>query len=92
MTRLGVYKHYSGSRYRVLFVTINSTNGPDDGKTMVNYIALYGDGTMWTRDEKQFHEQLFVNLTTGVAQSEEPDFRFTNDVFRTVTRFTYEGP
>lgn len=92
MTRLGIYKHYSGKRYRVLFVTINSTNGPDDGKTMVNYIALYGDGTMYSREQMQFHELLFVNNNTGKAQATSPPPDDHQWSFRACRRFTYEGP
>jgi len=51
----GVYKHYKGGLYRVLFLAQVSTNGPDEGKLVVVYVSL-ADGTIYSRDDRQFTE------------------------------------
>lgn len=53
----GVYRHYKGGRYRLLFLAHVSTNGPDDGRIVVVYVSLT-TGLIHVRDEVQFHEEL----------------------------------
>lgn len=60
MTRQGIYKHYKGGLYTVLFVARNSTNGPDEGKNVVVYVS-HKDGYVSSRDEGQFHEMVNPN-------------------------------
>ncbi len=54
----GLYKHYKGKYYEVLFCAKHSETLED----MVVYKALYnsdfGNETMWVRPEKMFHESL----------------------------------
>ena len=41
----GIYRHFKGGRYQVLF-TARHSEGEED---MVVYRALYGDGGLWVR-------------------------------------------
>ena len=66
MTKLGIYVHHKGGRYRVLFTARVSTNGPDEGKSVVVYVSLT-KGTLHVRDESQFHDELPA-LEGGVIQ------------------------
>lgn len=61
ITKLGVYRHYKGTHYRVLFTSLDSTNGPDEGRTLVSYISL-ATGIIYTRAEEDFHT---TALTAG---------------------------
>jgi hypothetical protein len=54
-TPSGIYEHYKGGHYRVLFTVRDSTNGPNEGRMMVVYISLKL-GKLHVRDEEQFHE------------------------------------
>ena len=45
MIKPGVYRHFKGKRYRVLFEAVNS----ETGERMVVYLALYGEGGVWVR-------------------------------------------
>ncbi len=56
MTKLGVYRHWKGDRYRVLFVGWMSTNGQQRTPQVV-YVSLT-TGTINVRDEAEFHEQV----------------------------------
>lgn len=49
----GIYKHYGGGRYRVLFEAHNSTNGPREGISMVVYVSLT-TGRINVRDALEF--------------------------------------
>lgn len=50
----GVYMHYKGGKYRVLFVAKESTNARSGGKTVV-YVSLT-NGNIFTRDLSEFTE------------------------------------
>ncbi len=50
----GVYRHFKGSFYRVLFVATSATNGDEDGRPVVIYMSM-NDGTIYARDEEEFH-------------------------------------
>jgi len=41
----GLWEHYRGGFYWVLFVALCSTNGPDEGRLMVVYMGCDVDGT-----------------------------------------------
>ena len=50
----GIYKHFKGNLYQVLFVAKNSETLQD----MVVYKALYGDGGVWVRPLDMFEESV----------------------------------
>lgn len=54
-TPQGMYKHYKGATYLVLFVGRLSTNGAHEGSPVVIYVSLL-KGTVNVRDEGEFHE------------------------------------
>jgi hypothetical protein len=51
----GLYRHYKGPRYRVLFTGKDSTNGPGEGRAMVCYISDAEHGIHF-RELSQFVE------------------------------------
>jgi len=53
----GVYQHYKGAYYSVLFVSMNS----ETLKEEVVYQALYGDLRIWSRPIEMFLEDIKVN-------------------------------
>ncbi len=53
MTPLGIYRHYKGGLYRVLFVAHESTNARE-GNGVVVYVSLK-TGRINVRDEGEFH-------------------------------------
>lgn len=53
VTNPGIYRHYKGGLYRVLFTAIMSTNDCA-GKLCVVYVSLTR-GTIHVRDEKEFN-------------------------------------
>ncbi|MFA5954091.1 MAG: DUF1653 domain-containing protein [Patescibacteria group bacterium] len=50
----GIYQHYKGDKYRVLFVATNATNEQERNKVVV-YISLK-DGSVYYRDLGEFTE------------------------------------
>ena len=54
--KLGVYRHYKGNHYRVLFVAKHS----ETLEEMVVYEAMYEnkDGTHWVRPRSMFEEEV----------------------------------
>ena len=48
----GIYRHFKGNNYRVLYVARHS----ETMKPMVVYRALYGDGGVWTRPADMWNE------------------------------------
>ena len=52
MIKPGVYRHFKGKRYRVLFEAVNS----ETGERMVVYLALYGEGGVWVRPASMWNE------------------------------------
>lgn len=55
MTRPGVYKHFKGGMYRVLFTAVNANNRADYDGFMVVYMPLYGNGAITCRSEREFN-------------------------------------
>lgn len=79
MTKPGIYKHYKGGIYRVLFSARQSTNGPDEGKLVVVYIDLKYGG-LHVRDEEQFNEKVLAPPELGFNLGVEVSrFMFTGD-------------
>lgn len=69
MIKPGVYRHFKGKRYRVLFEAAHS----ETGERMVVYLALYGEGKVWVRPASMWEEQVEAD---GVTQ---PRFAFESD-------------
>ena len=69
MIKPGVYRHFKGKRYRVLFEAVNS----ETGERMVVYLALYGEGGVWVRPASMWEAQVEAD---GVTQ---PRFAFESD-------------
>lgn len=67
----GIYQHYKGNKYRVLFVCLCSDNPPQDYPPItertryVVYTALYGDGEICCRKESEFLELVDVPFDHG---------------------------
>lgn len=52
MIEKGIYKHFKGNLYEVLFTAKDC----DDETQVVVYKALYGDGQIWVRNAEEFAE------------------------------------
>lgn len=50
----GLYKHYKGAFYRVLFVAKESTNGPTEDADVVVYVSLSSPGRISVRLAEEF--------------------------------------
>lgn len=59
-TKLGLYRHYKGALYRVLFTALDSTNGIGEGRLLVVYVSLEHGG-IHVRAETQFREVIGTN-------------------------------
>lgn len=57
MIETGIYRHFKGNRYQVLFVATHS----ETMEEMVVYKALYGDGGIWVRPLKMWDETVVHN-------------------------------
>ena len=58
-TKKGVYKHYKGKLYELLYIAIHS----ETLENMVVYKALYGDGKIWVRPLSMWSE--IITLPDG---------------------------
>ncbi|MBD3788850.1 MAG: DUF1653 domain-containing protein [Campylobacterales bacterium] len=67
--KLGVYRHYKGREYEVLYLARHS----ESEEWMVVYRALYGDKGIWVRSYDMFVE----NVT--VEGKEIPRFRYIGE-------------
>lgn len=54
MIKKGIYKHFKGNKYEVLFTAKHS----EDLSEMVVYKALYGDGGIWIRPIEMWNEEV----------------------------------
>ncbi len=52
MIKPGIYEHYKGNKYELLYVAIHS----ETLEEMVVYKALYGDGRIWVRPRSMWDE------------------------------------
>ena len=62
----GLYRHFKGNQYRLLFVAAHSETRED----MVVYQALYGEYGLWVRPLKMFLEDINID---GITM---PRFRY----------------
>ncbi|MBV9169080.1 MAG: DUF1653 domain-containing protein [Chloroflexi bacterium] len=59
-TKPGIYRHWKGGFYRVLFTALDSTNA-HERRSLVVYVSLNRDyGSINVRDEEEFHEMTDV--------------------------------
>ena len=76
MTRQGIYQHYKGGSYTVLFVARDSTNGPTEGRNLVVYMD-HRYGHVHARSEEEFHEPVEPDPSLGYLPGVKvPRFRF----------------
>jgi hypothetical protein len=76
----GVYQHYAGGNYRVLFIAKDSNNGPNEDQNVVVYVSLHpggkhqgtSPGRISVRNEKEFEE-----LINPTSENPEGVRRFT---------------
>ncbi len=54
MIKQGLYRHFKGNCYRVLYTAKHS----ETLENMVVYQAQYGDGEIWVRPESMWDEQI----------------------------------
>ena len=54
MIKKGIYKHFKGNKYEVLFTAKHS----EDLSEMVVYKALYGEGGLWVRPASMWNETI----------------------------------
>lgn len=52
----GIYRHYKGNKYEVLFVACNSETLDE----MVVYKALYGDEKIWVRPLSMWNDKIIL--------------------------------
>jgi len=67
----GIYRHFKGNRYRLLYVARHS----ETLEPMVVYQALYGEQGIWVRPAHMWNEQVERPDYTGprfVLEQEEP--------------------
>ncbi len=57
MFKKGIYEHYKGNRYELLYIA----NHSETLEKMVVYKALYGEGEVWVRPLSMWNETVEVN-------------------------------
>lgn len=57
MIEKGIYKHYKGNMYEVLYIA----NHSETLEKMVVYKALYGQGEIWVRPASMWEEEIEIN-------------------------------
>ena len=57
MLKKGIYEHYKGNRYELLYIA----NHSETLEKMVVYKALYGEGEIWVRPLSMWEEVVEVN-------------------------------
>lgn len=57
MIKKGIYEHYKGNWYELLYVA----NHSETLEKMVVYKALYGEGEIWVRPLSMWNEEVEVN-------------------------------
>ncbi|ESP92940.1 MULTISPECIES: DUF1653 domain-containing protein [Pseudoalteromonas] len=65
----GIYRHYKGKEYQVLFVATHS----ESEEPLVIYQTLYGNYDHWARPLNMFTEDVIVDGKT------QPRFQFVRD-------------
>ena len=57
MFKKGIYEHYKGNRYELLYIA----NHSETLEKMVVYKALYGEGEIWVRPISMWDEIVEIN-------------------------------
>lgn len=57
MMKKGIYRHYKGNMYELLYIA----NHSETLEKMVVYKALYGEGEIWVRPASMWDEEVEVN-------------------------------
>ena len=85
MTTQGVYRHYKGGLYTVLFTARNSTNffgespvvfgdgANQDTRTVMVVYFSHEKGTINVRDEKEFNEFVYIEGKMPTRRFERVD-------------------
>ena len=60
MMKKGIYKHYKGNMYELLYIA----NHSETLEKMVVYKALYGEGEIWVRPASMWDEEIEINGKT----------------------------
>ena len=60
MMKKGIYKHYKGNMYELLYIA----NHSETLEKMVVYKALYGDEEIWVRPASMWSEEIEINGKT----------------------------
>ncbi|MEM9102182.1 MAG: DUF1653 domain-containing protein [Pseudomonadota bacterium] len=60
LVKPGIYQHYKGKRYKVLFEATHS----ETEEPLIVYQCLYGDFDMWVRPKKLFIETITIDGKT----------------------------
>jgi len=73
--KTGIYRHYKGKNYKVLFIALNS----ETLEEMVVYQAMYnsnkfGKHTIWVRPLKMFKEKIIID------NKKIPRFKFIGNI------------
>jgi hypothetical protein len=68
MIEPGIYRHFRGNRYEVLFTATNS----ETLEEMVVYKALYGEGKLWVRPASMWND-------TVTPPDRPPTVRYTKE-------------
>ena len=74
MIRPGIYRHFKGNEYEVLFTAKNS----ETTEEMVVYRALYGDGDIWVRPASMWNEEVERD---GVKYKRFEFLRWKNEIY-----------
>ena len=74
MIRPGIYRHFKGNEYEVLFTAKNS----ETTEEMVVYRALYGDGDIWVRPASMWDEEVERD---GVKYKRFEFLRWKNEIY-----------
>lgn len=69
MLKRGVYEHYKGNKYELLYIA----NHSETLEKMVVYKALYGDGEIWVRPLSMWEEKIEID------GKRVPRFRFSGE-------------
>ena len=69
MIKKGIYEHYKGNRYELLYIA----NHSETLEKMVVYKALYGEGEIWVRPLSMWNDEVEVN------GSKMPRFKLINE-------------
>lgn len=56
MMKKGIYKHYKGNMYELLYIA----NHSETLEKMVVYKALYGEGEIWVRPASMWEEEIEI--------------------------------